>query len=95
MLDRWQISSIRLCVHTSEIGCFLANVCPTAAHLPLPWVMGYDVEPLVTLESKQALWARAVAEGWLLIFEHDPEIAWGRLDPGADRPSLLEASIGR
>jgi len=73
-----------------EVACFLADVCPTAAHLPLPWIMGYDLEPLVTLESKRALWARALEEGWLLVFEHDPAVPWGRLDPDSDRPVLLE-----
>ncbi|MBK6488679.1 MAG: MBL fold metallo-hydrolase [Gemmatimonadetes bacterium] len=60
-----------------EVACFLGDVCPTASHLPLPWIMGYDVEPLVTLESKRRLLARAVAERWLLIFEHDAAHAWG------------------
>lgn len=62
-----------------EHAVFLGDVTPTAAHLPLPWIMGYDVEPLVTLESKRALLARAEAEGWLLIFEHDATTAWGRV----------------
>ena len=46
---------------------------------PLPWIMGYDLEPLVTLESKRRLYARAEAEGWLLVFEHDATVATGRL----------------
>ncbi|HEX6308834.1 MAG TPA: MBL fold metallo-hydrolase [Longimicrobiales bacterium] len=71
-----------------ETACFLADVLPTAAHLPLPWIMGYDVEPLVTLESKRSLLARAREEQWLLVFEHDPVVPWGRLDPAADRPVL-------
>ena len=58
-------------------ACVLADVVPTTTHLPLPWVMGYDVEPLVTLETKRALLARAVAEDWLLIFVHDPRTPWG------------------
>jgi glyoxylase-like metal-dependent hydrolase (beta-lactamase superfamily II) len=73
-----------------EVACYLADVCPTSAHLPLPWIMGYDLEPLVTLESKRGLWARALAEEWLLVFEHDPRVPWGRLDPDADRPELRE-----
>jgi glyoxylase-like metal-dependent hydrolase (beta-lactamase superfamily II) len=60
-----------------ETACFLADVIPTFAHLPLPWIMGYDVEPLVTLESKRALLARAVDERWLLVSTHDPFTAWG------------------
>ena len=69
--------------------CFLADVCPTSAHLPLPWVMGYDLEPLVTLETKRSLWARARAEDWLLVFEHDPVVPWGRLDPAEEKPTLI------
>lgn len=72
-----------------EVACFLADVCPTTAHLPLPWIMGYDLEPLVTLESKRGLWERACEEEWLLVFEHDAVVPWGRLDPDADRPALL------
>jgi len=41
--------------------------------------MGYDLEPLVTLESKRRLYARAEGEGWLLFFEHDPAVVAGRL----------------
>ena len=74
-----------------ETACYLADVCPTSAHLPLPWIMGYDLEPLVTLESKRGLWTRALEEDWLLIFEHDPRVPWGRLDPEAGRPQLMEA----
>jgi len=58
---------------------FPADLVPTSAHLPLPWIMGYDVEPLVTLESKRRLLGRAVQEDWLLVFEHDAAIPWGRV----------------
>jgi glyoxylase-like metal-dependent hydrolase (beta-lactamase superfamily II) len=67
-----------------QVACFLGDVCPTSAHLSLPWIMGYDLEPLVTLESKRSLWKRALAEDWLLVFEHDPRVPWGRLDPEAE-----------
>jgi glyoxylase-like metal-dependent hydrolase (beta-lactamase superfamily II) len=75
-------------------ACFLADVCPTSAHLPLPWIMGYDLEPLVTLESKRVLWERARRERWLLVFEHDPEVAWGHLDPDQERPALIALEDG-
>ena len=65
-----------------ETLCFLGDVVPTSAHLPLPWIMGYDVEPLVTLESKRGLLGRAEAEGWTVVFEHDPGVAWGRVTRG-------------
>lgn len=60
-----------------ETAVFFADVIPTVAHLPLPWIMGYDLEPLRTLESKRRLLADAVAGGWRLVFEHDPRVAWG------------------
>lgn len=66
-----------------EVACYLADVCPTTAHIPLPWIMGYDLEPLTTLESKRSLWNAAEAGNWLLIFEHDPFVAWGILDQEA------------
>ena len=72
-----------------ETACFLADVIPTSAHLPLPWIMGYDVEPLVTLETKRWLLDRAREEQWLLVFEHDPVVAWGRLDAREERPTLI------
>jgi glyoxylase-like metal-dependent hydrolase (beta-lactamase superfamily II) len=62
-----------------EGALFLGDLVPTAAHLPLPWIMGYDVEPLVTLESKRRILARAAEEQWSVIFEHDASIAWGRV----------------
>jgi glyoxylase-like metal-dependent hydrolase (beta-lactamase superfamily II) len=72
-----------------EAACFLADLIPTAAHLPLPWIMGYDVEPLVTLETKRDLLARARREQWLLVFEHDPVTAWGRLSAEDEKPALI------
>jgi len=61
-----------------ETAVFLGDLFPTTAHLPLPWIMGYDLEPLRTLESKRALLAEAVAGGWRIIFEHDPRVVLGR-----------------
>jgi glyoxylase-like metal-dependent hydrolase (beta-lactamase superfamily II) len=62
-----------------EKALFTADLVPTASHLPLPWIMGYDVEPLVTLETKRRILPRAVADGWLVVFEHDAATAWSRI----------------
>src|SRR5688572_16389593 len=56
-----------------------ADLMPTSSHVPLPWIMGYDVEPMRTLESKRAILKRAVDEDWLLIFEHDAFVTSGRV----------------
>jgi glyoxylase-like metal-dependent hydrolase (beta-lactamase superfamily II) len=68
-----------LITDSGETSCYLGDLIPTSAHVPLPWIMGYDLEPLVTLESKRELLGRAEAEGWLMVFEHDPEVALGRV----------------
>jgi len=68
---------------------FLADVVPTSAHLPFAWIMGYDVEPLVTLETKKKLLPHARERGWLLIFEHDPVVPWGVLDPAEESRPVL------
>jgi glyoxylase-like metal-dependent hydrolase (beta-lactamase superfamily II) len=56
-----------------------ADLIPTSAHVPLPWIMGYDVEPLRTLETKRAMLRRAVQEEWTLFFEHDATVARARV----------------
>jgi glyoxylase-like metal-dependent hydrolase (beta-lactamase superfamily II) len=58
-----------------ESVLFLGDIVPTSAHLPGPWIMGYDLEPLVTLATKKELLPRAAREGWQLVFEHDPRVA--------------------
>jgi glyoxylase-like metal-dependent hydrolase (beta-lactamase superfamily II) len=58
---------------------FITDLVPTTAHVPLAWIMGYDVEPLVTLETKRRILPRAAAEGWQIAFPHDASTAWGRL----------------
>jgi len=51
---------------------FTADLIPTAAHLPYPWIMGYDLYPLTTLENKKKWIPHAAREGWLVIFGHEP-----------------------
>jgi glyoxylase-like metal-dependent hydrolase (beta-lactamase superfamily II) len=51
---------------------YMADLLPSVAHLPLPYVMSYDVRPLVTLSEKEAVLHRAAAENWVLLLEHDP-----------------------
>ena len=48
-----------------------SDVLPTTAHLPLPWIMGYDLFPLETLENKKSLLPQALEENWLCWFYHD------------------------
>jgi len=75
-----------------ERAFYLGDLAPTQAHLPLPWIMGYDVEPLVTLETKRRILKQAVSEQWLLIFEHDAKTAWGRIEHDGKAYRLKEGS---
>ena len=64
---------------------FCADLIPTASHIPLPYIMGYDLQPLITLQEKKKYLKIAVDENWKLFFGHDPEIAFAsiqKLDKG-------------
>lgn len=51
---------------------YCGDLFPTSSHIPLPYIMGYDLQPLVTLAEKKEILPQAVAENWMLFFEHDP-----------------------
>ncbi len=51
---------------------YMADLLPSAAHLPLPYVMAYDMFPMQTLAEKKAFLNQAVENNYLLFFEHDP-----------------------
>lgn len=53
---------------------YMADLLPSAAHIPLPYVMGYDMFPLTTLNEKKMFLDEAVAGDYILFFEHDPKI---------------------
>jgi hypothetical protein len=50
---------------------FVADLIPTVGHIPVPYVMGYDTRPLLTLNEKESFLERAVDQGYYLFFEHD------------------------
>ena len=56
-----------------------ADLVPTRAHVPLAWVMGYDLFPVETVEAKRRLLPLAAREGWLCLFYHDPEAPLARV----------------
>ena len=53
---------------------FVADLLPTVHHLAPAWNMGYDVRPLVTISEKARFLDEALAGGWHLFFEHDPDV---------------------
>ena len=51
---------------------FMADLLPSVAHIPLPFIMGYDMQPLITLEEKEIFLIEAEKNNYILFFEHDP-----------------------
>lgn len=84
---------VRLDGGAAEQGVFWADLVPTAAHAPLPWIMAYDLYPLETLANKRLWLPQALAGSWLCIFEHDPDVPLGRIvedKPGRYRAEALQ-----
>lgn len=65
-----------------------ADLVPMRAHVKFPWIMGYDLYPVETLAAKKELLPRAVREGWLCLFYHDPDEPLCRL---VERNEKIEA----
>lgn len=62
-----------------KVACFLADLAPTSSHLKTPYVMGYDLYPGTTMQMKEKVLKQALAENWLLLFEHAPNVKAGYL----------------
>ncbi|MCK9425359.1 MAG: MBL fold metallo-hydrolase [Ignavibacteriaceae bacterium] len=60
---------------TTTTLLYCGDLFPTSSHIPLPYIMGYDLQPLITLAEKKELLPTAVEENWKLVFEHDPFFA--------------------
>lgn len=95
------ISLIRIGGHTSNHQCvkiesegcvafFLGDLVPTVGHLHYPYISGYDLFPMETLENKKKVLQQAFEEHWLLIFQHDPKVKMGHLKKVAGRFEIEE-----
>jgi methylmalonyl-CoA epimerase len=74
-----------------KTAVFVADLLPTAAHLPEVWVMGYDLFPLDTLNFKRDFLREAIEREYLIVFEHDPDIAAGYIREAGDGKRYVEA----
>ena len=61
-------------VYNGRTFVFMADLLPSAAHLPIPYVMAYDMFPLTSLQEKKSFLEEAVTNDYVLIFQHDPKI---------------------
>jgi glyoxylase-like metal-dependent hydrolase (beta-lactamase superfamily II) len=67
--DKMMIPKIK---YKDKVICFMADLLPSVGHIPLPYVMGYDTRPLLTLEEKEKFLNEAADNGYILFLEHDP-----------------------
>lgn len=75
---------------SSNTILYCADLVPTSSHVPVPYVMGYDIQPLNTVKEKNELFPMAVEEEWKLIFEHDPKILAATINKTEKGYSLKE-----
>src|SRR6267154_5518718 len=66
--DKMMVPKIK---YKDETICFVADLLPSVGHIPLPYVMGYDTRPLITLEEKERFLKEAAANNYVLFLEHD------------------------
>ncbi|MGZ4099677.1 MAG: MBL fold metallo-hydrolase, partial [Bacteroidia bacterium] len=74
---------------------YMADLVPSAGHLPLPYVMAYDMRPLETLKEKDLILNEAAENNWILFFEHDPTIECVTLEKterGVRKKEILKLS---
>ena len=57
--------------YNGRVIAFMADLLPSTAHIPMPWIMAYDTKPLVTLKDKERFYDDALAGDFVLFFEHD------------------------
>lgn len=62
-----------------KTACYISDLIPTSAHVEVNWVMGFDLYPLETIESRKRYYSRALPENWLTMFTHDPVVPWSYL----------------
>lgn len=67
--DKMMIPMIR---YKDKTICFVTDLIPSASHIPVPYVMGYDTRPLITMEEKDRFLREAADNKYVLFFEHDP-----------------------
>lgn len=96
------VQVLRVPGHTANMQCvkltgggktafLLADLVPLTAHLPLPWIMGYDLYPMITLENKKKWLPEIARRQWLALFAHDPRVPAAYLREPREKDGPWEA----
>ena len=67
--DKMMVPKIK---YKDNVICFMTDLLPSVGHIPLPYIMGYDTRPLLTLQEKESFLAEAADHGYILFLQHDP-----------------------
>jgi glyoxylase-like metal-dependent hydrolase (beta-lactamase superfamily II) len=73
-----------------QTACYISDLIPTTWHLDVTWVMAYDLFPLETIENRKRYYQQALAENWLTIFTHDPDIPWAYIQNVKGKMAVAE-----
>lgn len=88
-----------MAIHIESGGdhaCFISDLIPTSAHLDVGWAMGFDLDPLRTIEERKRFYASAVPQKWLVLFPHDHKNPMGVLVHDASgRTALMNTGSDR
>ncbi len=68
--DKMMVPKIK---YKKRVICFMADLLPSVGHIPLPYIMGYDTRPLITLQEKEQFLNEAADNGYILFLEHDSQ----------------------
>jgi glyoxylase-like metal-dependent hydrolase (beta-lactamase superfamily II) len=72
-----------LAIHLDSAGkraTYISDLIPTSAHLDITWAMGYDLDPVTTIEQRKRFYARAIPERWMVLFTHDHHTPFGYVE---------------
>jgi glyoxylase-like metal-dependent hydrolase (beta-lactamase superfamily II) len=73
-------------VHSgNKVFFFLGDLVPTSGHIGLPYIMSYDIYPQETLQNKKKIFEQAIQEDWILGFNHDPDLFFGKVEKIDDK----------
>jgi glyoxylase-like metal-dependent hydrolase (beta-lactamase superfamily II) len=100
------ISVVRIPGHNADIQCvlltgggktmaFVADLFPTRHHIPLPWIMAYDLYPLQSLETKRQWISRILSGQWIVVFGHDPDVPAATLHERDGRIEVEPVDLNR
>jgi glyoxylase-like metal-dependent hydrolase (beta-lactamase superfamily II) len=76
-----------------KTACYISDLIPTAAHIDLTWVMGFDLFPISTIDNRRRYYERALPEKWLTVFTHGVDTPWGYIEQDGAAKKTVRAPM--